>query len=91
MTLPDELVVIARWQSDDSTEITLQDFVIGGRSVIPLFSDRAAFDAQIAGSGFEKQGVVVQRAFLHYILRGAEALLLDSGGGAIALTKEDLT
>lgn len=81
-SLPEELVVIARWRDEQATTITLQDFTIGGESVIPLFSSEDAFRAQSAGSGFEQQGAVIQRAFLHAMLRGDEVLMLDPGSAA---------
>ena len=84
------VVIIARWDDPDSRAITQQDFVIDGRSVIPVFSDEATFRAEIAGSGFEKQGVAVDLAFLASLLRGDEVLLLNPASTRRTLTKADL-
>jgi hypothetical protein len=78
--LPDELVIIARWDSDESHIITMQDFIDADGSFLPLFSDSAAFDRQIVGSGFEDQGVIVKTDFLLSMFRGGERLILDPGG-----------
>lgn len=90
MSLSENVVVIARWDSPQSRVITLQDFIIDGRSVTPIFSDEATFKAEIAGSGFEAQGVTVDRAFLASLLTGEEVLLLNPGSTRREMRKSDL-
>ncbi len=53
--MKDNVVIIASWDGDDAEFITIQDFIINGEKVIPIFSDEAAFERQTRGSGFEKQ------------------------------------
>jgi len=78
--LPDEVVIIARWDDEQSQVITIQDFIQDGKPFVPVFSDGAAFDDQIKGSGFEDQGVFIKTDFLFSILKGGEHLILDPGG-----------
>jgi len=80
--LPDEVVIIARWDDDQSRMITIQDFVDGDGSFMPIFSDGRAFDLQVKGSGYEDQGVIVKTDFLLSILRGGERLVVDPGGNS---------
>lgn len=39
----DSVIVIGGWDNEDSDSIRLQDFIIDGESVIPIFADEAAF------------------------------------------------
>ena len=78
--LPEEVVIIARWQDEHSSDITIQDFVAEGRSFIPVFTDEMNFDSQIKGSGFEDQGVLIRTDVFLSILRGGELLIVNPGG-----------
>jgi hypothetical protein len=80
--LPDEVVIIARWDDDQSHLITIQDFSDKDGPFIPVFSDGAGFHVQTSGSGFEDQGVVVKTDFLLSILHGGERLVLDPGSAS---------
>ena len=90
MELGDKLVVIARWEGPESEEITLQDFTADGKSFIPVFSDEARFQAEILGSGFETQGVLIERTVLASILTGKEQLVLNPGSTRQPLSKTDI-
>jgi hypothetical protein len=73
----DSVVAIGGWDNEDSDFIRLQDFIIDGESIIPIFADEAAFDRQTHGSGFEALGIIVK---LHFsFLRGDEILMLNPG------------
>lgn len=86
--MQDEVFMIGDFDEDT---ITFADFIIDGERVIPLFSDRAAFDRQTQGSGFEKQGLLLKVHFLLSLLRGNELLILNPGDpGPMRLTKADL-
>jgi hypothetical protein len=90
MTLGEKVVVIARWDDPESDVITLQDFIVGGRRSIPVFSDEERFDAETKGSGFEKEKVLIDRKFLASILRDDTVLVLNPGSTNIWLSKADL-
>jgi hypothetical protein len=79
-TLPDEVVIIARWDDEQSQSITIQDFIQNDKPFFPVFSDVATFDKEIKGSGFEDQGVCIKTDFLFSILRGGERLIVNPGG-----------
>lgn len=79
MKLGEKVVIIARLPHPDAEEITIQNFVIEGKSVLPVFSDVATFEAEIVGSGFEDAGVEVTREFLVAIMRGDEEFVLNPG------------
>jgi hypothetical protein len=78
--LPDEVVIIARWEDESSRSITIQDFTQNGRPFIPVFLDRFTFNSQIKGSGFEDQGVCIKTDLLLSILKGGERLIVNPGG-----------
>ena len=71
--LPDKLVIIARWDDEQSQNITIQDFIRDEKPFIPVFTDEAAFDAQIKGIGFEDQGVVINTDLFFSIMRGGSS------------------
>jgi hypothetical protein len=75
----DEVVVIGGWEDEQSHSIRLQDFIINGEKVIPIFSDEVAFERQALGSGFEKQGIIIKVHFLLSFLRGDELFILNPG------------
>ena len=80
--LPDTVVVIAWWDSLDSHEMTLQDYLhVDGRSFIPLFADKATFDAEPIGLPMEKSKLVGMKSdFLFSVLRGGERLVFKAKG-----------
>ena len=87
----DKLVVIGSWDDPASKSLRLQNFEAEGGPFIPVFSDEAAFKRQVKGSGFEADGIVIDRRFLFAILRGDEVLILDPGDPEpVRLTKADL-
>ncbi len=47
----DSVIVIGGWDNEDSDSIRLQDFIIDGESVIPIFADGAAFLVCPIGKG----------------------------------------
>ena len=89
--LKDSVIIIASWKSDSDTSMLIQDFEKDGRKFIPIFSDWAAFGEQSEGSGFEEQGIEIDRKLLASVLRGDEWLVLNPGGSEPAtLDKADL-
>ncbi len=89
--MQDKLVVIGGWDDPESKSLRLQNFQADGRPYIPIFSDEAAFKRQVKGSGFEADGLVIDRRLLVSILRGDEMLILDPGDpDPLRLTKADL-
>ena len=80
--LPDMVVIVARWDDEQSQNITIQDFLRDEKPFIPVFTDEAAFKAQIDGSGFEDQGVVINTDMFLSIMRGGEHLIVNPGGDA---------
>lgn len=90
MDIGDTVVVIARLSSAEIREIAIQDFMADGKPFIPIFSDEVRFKAETAGSGFEEQGVVIDRSLLASLLRGDETLVLNPGSTKRTLSKADL-
>ncbi len=89
--MQDQVVVIGGWDDPESRTLRLQNFKADGQSYIPIFSDEAAFKRQVKGSGFEGDGIVIERRVLVAILRGDEVLILNPGDpDPLRLTKADL-
>ncbi len=89
--MDEQLIVIGSWKDARARQITLQNFIADGVPFIPIFSDEATFAQQVAGSGFEAQGIAIDRGFLASILNGDEDLILDPGGPApVRLKAADL-
>lgn len=76
------VTIIGELGDDQSSDITIQDFVIGGESVIPIFLDAKAFAAQTVGSPYADNGIEIDLSVLRTILRGDEILMLDPGSVA---------
>ena len=84
-------LVIGSWSDAAGRSLRLQRFTAGGESFIPLFSDKDAFRQQVRGSGFERDGIAIDRDLLAATLHGDELLILDPGGPApVRLRKRDL-
>jgi hypothetical protein len=90
MVLGDKVVVIARWDDPEGDTITLQDFIINGQACIPVFPDEERFDAETRESGFEREGVVIDRTFLALILSDTAVLVLNPGSTNQRLSKAEL-
>lgn len=89
--MQDQIIVIGGWEDTSSRSLRLQNFVANGETFIPVFSDEAAFKRQVAGSGFEGDGLAIDRGLLLSILRGDELLILNPGDpDAVKMTKADL-
>ena len=89
--MKDSFVVIGSWENVDSRTLTLQDFVADGVAFIPLFTDEETFKHEARGSGFESAGILIDKDFLHSLLRGDELLILNPGStNPLRLTKADL-
>ncbi|CCV07978.1 hypothetical protein MESS2_660017 [Mesorhizobium metallidurans STM 2683] len=61
-----------------------------GQSFIPISSDEATFKREAAGSGFEKDGVSIDRNLLVSILAEDQVLVLNPGSDKVKMTKADL-
>jgi hypothetical protein len=83
-------MIVARWDNPESDIITIQDFIVGGRSMISIFSDQERFREETRGSGFEAEGVEIDRAFLASLLSGKEFLVLNPGSINLPITKADI-
>jgi len=84
------VVIIARWSDPESKRIDVQNFVQGGESFIPLFSDEAHFLAETKGSGFEHEGVSIKCDLFLSMLKGNELLILNPGSpNPLKLRKAD--
>ena len=89
--MADQVIVIGGWEDPASRSLRLQNFVADGESFIPIFSDDAAFERQIKGSGFEDDGLAIDRDLLLSILTGNELLILNPGdSNPVRMTKADL-
>ena len=76
------VVIIASWDSPDSRDMTIQDFVRDGEPFIPFFSDGEHFSRETAGSGFEDRGVSIDANLFASMLCGTETLVLNPGSSA---------
>ena len=75
----DYVVIIARCPDLQSDIIIIQDVILDGSSVIPIFSDVEHFRREAAGSGMEDQGVLIRKDFLHDMLSAETLLILNPG------------
>jgi hypothetical protein len=80
-------VIIASWTDPTSHNITVQTFVVDGKRFIPIFSDFEHFRHESVGSGFEDQGVEIERSFLVSLLNGDELLVLNPGSTKFQFNK----
>jgi hypothetical protein len=84
------VVIIARWSDPESNRIVVQDFIQGGESFIPLFSDEVHFRAETKNSGFEHEGVSIKCDLFLSMLKGDELLILNPGSpNPVKLRKAD--
>ncbi|TPM38134.1 hypothetical protein [Mesorhizobium sp. B2-3-4] len=86
----DHVIVIGGWEDVKGHDIRLQDFIINGESFIPIFVDEATFKREAAGSGFEDQGVSIDRNLLISILSDDQMLLLNPGSDSLRMRRADL-
>lgn len=83
--------MIGGWQTSSDESVFLQDFIQDGERFFPVFSSVEIFDAEVDGSGFEDQGIIIKKDLLASILHGDELLILNPGGRhPRRLTKADL-
>jgi hypothetical protein len=91
MLMGGHVVVIASWTDPDSRSIRLQDFVLDGRSFVPIFSDDAHFRRECAGSGFEDRGVSMDANLLASIIGDDLLLILNPASPTpVELRRADL-
>lgn len=89
--MQDQIIVIGGWDDPASRSLRLQNFVANGEPFIPIFSDEAAFERQVKGSGFEDDGLAIDRDLLLSFLSGDEVLILNPGDpDPVKMTKADL-
>ena len=84
------LIVIGALGESESSALKLQDFVADGERFIPVFSDKAHFAAEAKGTGYEDQGIEIDRKLLASILKGDEVLVLNPGTVRRRIGKRDL-
>jgi hypothetical protein len=90
-SLPDQIIVIGDWLDESARSIRLQNFIAGGESFIPVFSDEGSFRRETQGSGLETKGLAIECALLASMLRGDETLILNPGSAnPMRLKKSDL-
>ena len=89
--MQDQIIVIGEWDDPACRTLKLQNFVADGISFIPLFSDEAAFERQVKGSGFEDDGLAIDCNLLLSMLHGDELLILNPNDpDPVKMTKADL-
>lgn len=81
-SLPNEVIVIASWNDEQSRSITIQDFIRDDKSFIPVFTNEEKFKNQAKGSSFEDSGVLINSDLLLSMMHGGEHLIVDPGGNA---------
>jgi|ERR1043166_3403180 hypothetical protein len=77
-TLPEMLIVVLSKPLDPNGQtISLQDFVVNGESIIPLFTSEAPFRQSTGGVDLGRPVMAISRDLLASLLHGNEVFLLD--------------
>ena len=71
------IIVLAKRPDMSSRVLDIQDYVINGESVIPLFSTEAALTASLRGAQLGRPTMAIARPLLASVLGGNEVFLLD--------------
>ena len=71
--------VIPNGGSPDPASMTLMEFPAHESQFIPVFSDRATFDVQAQGTGYENKAVPLEPAQFAALLKGDETVVVNPG------------
>lgn len=71
------IIVLVKQPELSSHVLDVQDYVINGESVIPLFSTQAALTEALHGATLSRPTMAIARPLLASVLRGNEVLILD--------------
>jgi len=71
------IIVLSKPLDPDSNILDVQDYVIGGETVIPLFSSKDSLTTSLHGADLGRPTVQIARALLAQVAKGNEVYLLD--------------
>jgi hypothetical protein len=71
------LIVLGREPDSNQDVLDVQDYVINGENVIPIFSSNAALKQSLGGADLGRPVYAISRSLLGQLLKGREVLLLD--------------
>lgn len=71
------IIVLVKQPEMSSRVLDIQNYVINGESVIPLFSTKAALNESLRGADLGRPTFVITRPLLVSMLHGSEVFLLD--------------
>ena len=74
-----KVIVIASWDSPESTKISLQDFHRGEELFIPMFLDKEEFKQELAGTPYENGGKAIDFDFLMGLVPPETLFVLSPG------------
>jgi hypothetical protein len=76
--VPEMPIIVLVKQPDLSSHVLdVQDYVVDGESVVPMFSSRATLTQSLAGADLGRPTFAIARPLLGQMLKGNEVFLLD--------------
>lgn len=72
-------IILATKPQDDNVHLTLQNFVIDGQEMIPLFTSAELFQQSLQGREFPYPVVEIRFGALVQMLKGDETILVNPG------------
>ena len=71
------IIILSKPLEPSSSVLDIQDYVMGGETIIPLFSSDEAFQASTRGTDLGRPRIEIARSLLAEISKGNEIYLLD--------------
>lgn len=76
--LPEKVIIVLCSPLDPASDVlNVQDYVMGGETVVPLFSSWEALQQSTCGKDLARPVVEISRSLLTYVAHGSEVFLLD--------------
>lgn len=72
-------IVLAQKPQENDIHLTIQDFVINGQSMVPLFTSPELFQQSLQGRDFPYPVVEIRFGLLVEMLEGSETILVNPG------------
>ena len=73
------IIVLVKEPDPSSRVLDVQDYVIDGENVLPMFSSKEALNRSPGGADIKRPKLAIARPLLGHVLKGKEVFLLDPG------------